>query len=337
MEEQKPEPTQASTSFVNKDGNSLKKKSFFARFWWIILIITLLFLCTVGLCGTYFIKEINSQIDLNTNFTEDIENGNASLEGPTQDRINITPITIDASAIQIVEKQTAHCKALSPEDWEFVSNSQATGADLISPDRNFHAGWGISPVMTGDNPPYMFPSVDSFLSYWLGYAFTGQFRSDSITLGTAESIDYGFEMRDFSTTIGRKGTLIYKTYDFGSPAYVVSVYMADTPIDLWDTQGAQALYSAISIRCVTQVRPTTSSVDYASSDASSKSDNPEVNLSEEWTEAIMGYENVYSPTTGEHYEVPLDSYWETGPDGAGYYRGLPGGGYEKLEDGFGYY
>ena len=72
-------------------------------------------------------------------------------------------------------------------------------------------------------------------------------------------------------------------------------------------------------------------------DPSSPDDNPEVDLSAKWQEAIMGFENVYSPSTGEHYEAPLTSEWDTGPEGPGYYRDLPGGGYEKLEPGFGGY
>jgi hypothetical protein len=117
----------------------------------------------------------------------------------------------------------------------------------------------------------------------------------------------------------------------------MSVYMADTASDLWDAKGASAMYSAISLRCVTQLRPATSSVDLEGSDPSSSSDNPEVSLSDKWQEAIMGYENVYSPSTGDHYEAPLTSKWESGPNGAGYYRSVPNGGYEKLERGFGSY
>lgn len=48
-----------------------------------------------------------------------------------------------------------------------------------------------------------------------------------------------------------------------------------------------------------------------------------------------GLKNTHS--IGEHYLAPLNSYWATGPDGGGYYRELPGGGYEKLLDGFGDY
>ncbi len=119
--------------------------------------------------------------------------------------------------------------------------------------------------------------------------------------------------------------------------YVISVYMAATDESLWEDHGAQALSAAISIRCVTQLRPVTAGVDPGSANPSDPSANPEVDLSENWSEAMLGYENVYSPTIGDHYLVPLELYWATGPEGGGYYRELPGGGYELLEDGFGDY
>ena len=53
--------------------------------------------------------------------------------------------------------------------------------------------------------------------------------------------------------------------------------------------------------------------------------------SQKWADAMRGYETVESPTTGDRYDAPLNSYNPTGPDGAGYYRSLPGGGgLEKL-------
>jgi len=245
----------------------------------------------------------------------------------------VTATTIDDTAIQLIPKQTGYCEALAPADWSFVSNAEATGADLFSPDQSRHAGWGISAVYT-----YMYPDVESFLTTWLGYAFTGSFDSGNITLGDTQNLYEGFIQRNFTTTTNRQGIVIYKTYNFGDPSmYVVSVYMADAISDQWTSNGATPFSVALTIRCVSQLRPTTSSVDVSTADPSSSSDNPEVSLSDEWTEAIMGYENVYSPSTGEHYEAPLTSQWDTGPEGSGYYRSLPGGGYEKLERGFGDY
>jgi len=238
--------------------------------------------------------------------------------------------TIGAEAIRLSEKKKGYCKALAPDDWAFISNEQATGADLFAPDKTLHAGWGISGV-----PSNLYANVDLFLKTWMPLAgFTGFSMGEAKDIG---DIAEGFVQRDFTSSNGKKGQIFYKVYFAGQPTYVVSVYMADTDSDKWETDGAKAVYSAISIRCVSQLRPTTTNVDISSADASKKSDNPEVSLSDKWTEAIMGYENVYSPTTGDHYEASTSSYWETGPEGGGYYRDLPGGGYEKLERGFGNY
>lgn len=236
--------------------------------------------------------------------------------------------TINALATELEVKQSGYCKALAPRDWAFITNQEATGADLFSPDQSMHAGWGIAGVYT-----FMYPDVDSFLGTWMPLAgYTG------FTMSNPKNLDYGFVQHDFTSGIGKKGTVIYKVYNFGDPTmYVVSVYFAATNNNIWEEKGAIPSYSAISIRCVSQLRPSTSSNDFSKSDPSSPSDNSEVSLSDEWTEAIMGYENVYSSSTGEHYEAPLSSKWESGPEGSGYYRALPGGGYEKLERGFGNY
>lgn len=53
-------------------------------------------------------------------------------------------------------------------------------------------------------------------------------------------------------------------------------------------------------------------------------------VSQDWQEATMGFDNVESPTTGDQYQAPLNSYDPTGNDGPGYYRSLPDGSSEKL-------
>ena len=236
--------------------------------------------------------------------------------------------TINSSAIKLAEKETAYCKALAPEDWSFASVPPYVGADLFSPDNNIHAAWGIASIYKT-----LFPTVESALVYLLdamGY-------KGSVLVGEPIDIGYGFMGWEFTSSIGRQGKVIYKIYDHDTAFYVISVYLGATTNDNWESKGAQALSAAISIRCVSQLRPPSANVNYEWADPSNKSDNPEVDLSEKWSEAILGYENVYSPTTGEHFQAPLNSYWESGPDGGGYYRELPGSGFEKLEYGFGDY
>jgi hypothetical protein len=236
-------------------------------------------------------------------------------------------VTINVLAARMVEMKAGNCIALAPADWSFASTPPYAGADLFSPDRRMHAAWGIAGIYKA-----LYPTDESALNYLLNMVFRG------FTLtGSKEDAGYGFWSREFIAGTGQKGQLFYKIYDIDPSTYVISVYLAATDADLWANQGAQALSSAISIRCVSQLRPATAGVDSGSANPSDQSANPEVDLSENWTEAIMGYENVYSPSIGEHYLAPLNSYWATGPDGGGYYRELPGGGYEKLLDGFGDY
>lgn len=235
---------------------------------------------------------------------------------------------IDAQAVALVEKEVGYCKALAPESWTFASVPPYVGADLFSPDRNSHAAWGITSIYKA-----LYPTPQSALIYLLdamGY-------KNAILTGQPMDIGHDFINISFSSGIGWQGQLFYKTYHVDPNFYVISVYLGSTANENWEINGPEALAVAISIRCVSQLRPVSAQLDLDLSDPSDPADNPEVDLSEKWSEAILGFENVYSPTTGDHYLAPIDSYWDTGPEGGGYYRTLPGGGFEKLEYGFGGY
>lgn len=52
--------------------------------------------------------------------------------------------------------------------------------------------------------------------------------------------------------------------------------------------------------------------------------------SQQWSNAMLGTERVYSPTTGQQSTVYQSTWWGTGPQGPGYYR-QAGNGVERLE------
>lgn len=239
-----------------------------------------------------------------------------------------TPRLIDSNAVFMSEKSSGYCRALVPEDWSFTSVPPYVGADAWSPDKTRHAAWGITSIFKS-----LFPQPEAALGYLLTAVGYDGFQ----LTGNATDLGGGFILADFRSTVGRRGQVIYKVYDVDPTFYVISVYLGATVEEEWQAMGGEAVSAAVSIRCVSQLRPSTSSVDVEFADPSDREANPEVDLSEEWSEAILGFENVYSPSTGEHYLAPLDSYWATGPDGGGYYRELPGGGYELLQEGFGDY
>ncbi len=64
--------------------------------------------------------------------------------------------------------------------------------------------------------------------------------------------------------------------------------------------------------------------------SSSYSSSLEKSSGEKWDDAMRGYETVESPTTGDRYDVPQNSWSDYGPDGPGYYRQTPDNSLEKL-------
>jgi hypothetical protein len=53
--------------------------------------------------------------------------------------------------------------------------------------------------------------------------------------------------------------------------------------------------------------------------------------SEGFQETTLQQDHATSPSTGETYTVPWNAWSATGPQGAGYYRQVPGGGVERLD------
>lgn len=253
-----------------------------------------------------------------------------STNGSVQNNVK----TVNNVAKSLKNFSVGYCKAVIPEDWTGVANSQGTGIDLYNNSKTEGAGWFIAPMLTAvyGEPDTAIPLLMSQLGN-SNYVFT----SDSKDAG------YGFVMRDFTmnTADGKsiKGTTLYKKYPVDSTGYVLSYYAGMTTTDIWDQSGASALSAAISIRCTAQYTP--SSNDGFSSSTSVSDTRDKESVSDSWSEqAILGYENVYSPSTGEHYQVPTTSYSDTGLQGQdpGYYRTVDSNGtVERLETGYGDY
>jgi hypothetical protein len=53
--------------------------------------------------------------------------------------------------------------------------------------------------------------------------------------------------------------------------------------------------------------------------------------SQGYEDTMLQQDHARSPSTGEAYTVPWNAWSATGPDGAGYYRQVPGGGVERLD------
>lgn len=271
--------------------------------------------------GTASKKSTSTKSGASSAGTGNSDSGSASDSVSTSSQSSSK--TINNNGIKLATKSQGHCRALAPESWALACNQEATGADLYTSDNSAHSGWSISYIYR-----HMFKSVEDYLNFGMP-TFVG-FNGFRLTSGEQDWQE-GFKKRDFESD-GKKGLVFYKTYDTGDGNYIVSSYFASSDSSRWDGElGATAQSAAISLRCSTQLRPGTSGTD-----PSSKNSNSEVSLSDKWTEAIMGYENVYDTDTGDHYQASTSSYWETGPSGPGYYK-QSGNDYKKLERGFGNY
>lgn len=234
--------------------------------------------------------------------------------------------TIAAGAIPLAPKSYGRCQALAPADWTMFSNAQGNGADVVPADNSMHAGWGITSVYT-----FLYPTVDDFIA-----AIMPALNYPDAVFAAAKDQGDGYYSREF-TSGDTHGIMLYKVFPGDATFYIVTLRYAAAKD--WAEDGALASSVALSIRCSTQASlPSSGGSDGGGSDGGTATGSTEggVSLEDKWQEAIMGFENVYSPTTGEHWQAPLNAYDETGPDGPGYYRAIPNG-YEKLEPGYGDY
>lgn len=241
--------------------------------------------------------------------------------------------TIDSNSTQLTKKSAGHCVALAPSDWHIESDPSGRGVDIYNADKTEGAGWFIAPVLTE-----LFGEPEQAIETIMQMAGNENYQFT----GSAQEVDGGFIMRDFSAVnAGRniKGTGLYKKYPIDGSGYVLSYYQAATTVDKWNDRGGLASEVAISIRCNAQITPTADDGFNTSTSVSDRSDK--TSFSDSWSErAILGQETVHSPSTGDTYSVSTSTYSDTGLQGGdpGYYRTIDSNGsVERLESGYGNY
>jgi hypothetical protein len=129
-------------------------------------------------------------------------------------------------------------------------------------------------------------------------------------------------VQEFESTV-QHSVAMYSVYPMSLGGYVLVFRMASGPKELWPAYGTIAILAAGSIRCQAQYRP-----------------SPGMDLSpgnrgaDSTYNVQLGTEYAHDPETGEtFYMKHADDWMETGPDGPGYYRQVPGGGHRKLTPG----
>jgi hypothetical protein len=229
--------------------------------------------------------------------------------------------------------------AALPEDWVVTGETQ-NGIDISSPGDDAGVSFAYVTNIPGSSEP------DAFRDFTLG------------SIPGLEGVEYeatqdlGTVVDSFGTEWSQRATEFSASFEGRDVRGVVSVAVGNTQYG--SSGGISSIRIAESgkydefagvIAAIQESILLTSSGGGSGGDVSlapnRPDDNPltssqeyrdEVNdqLSQDWQEATMGYENVESPTTGDQYQVPLNNYDPAGPDGPGYYRELPGGGGSEL-------
>ena len=243
---------------------------------------------------------------------------------------------VDNHGIETVAKSWSSCTAFAPADWTIIGNEQrdGIGVDLAAPDQTMFASFGIVGLPRSE------------AAFGADYYGTG--TPEKFLRGILESAGAsGFELENESRPVGSytlrywqadshgkhfRGLALYQTFETGDPnSYVVAYRMGSTEASQWD-QNKNLVYDiAASIRCTKHLFPAQES--NTREPKGSSKDQIESELSTKREEAMMGFQNVYSPSTGQHWEASYSDYNATGPDGPGYYRRV-GNSYEKLNEGF---
>jgi len=239
---------------------------------------------------------------------------------------------VEDHGIQTVQKTWSSCTAYAPADWTIIGSEERVGmgVDLTSADKSMGASYGITGVAGGAY--YGMSTPEDYMQKMMqtagltGFEFENQTQQvDGYTLRYWRAESQGKQVRGFA---------LYMTFNTDDPNnYIIALRMGSTEASKWEEQKNVVYDAAASIRCTKHLFPAQESS--AREPKGSSKDKIEEDLSTKREEAMMGFQNVYSPTTGEHWEASYSDYNPTGPDGPGYYRKVGSvGGYEKLNEGF---
>jgi len=314
------------------------------------IIILIVLICIGGffIIGNFYVPE-NENNNKEVNQTEPSSSSPSEAKAPANSKETTAEIkTIDSAAVNLVKISTQNCYAYAPSNWTNVENMQSVGFgyDAFSPDETLMASYGMVGLPGDFATLYGYTSAEKFIEINLsnlGYT-NFSWQSDPVDVGD------GYKTRIFQAVEPQKripvtGIYLYRTWDLPDGGFIIALRSAITTSDKWKENSTLTFNVALSMRCTAKLQssntPSTSSNDETLDmivDSYEKRQSTLDEASSEWSEGMLGYENVYSPSTGDHYWAPLNSKWETGPDGPGYYRVVnpTTGDVEKLENGFGY-
>jgi hypothetical protein len=217
--------------------------------------------------------------------------------------------------IKSLASQGGDCSAVAPVGWMISGASpQGNALDLIRSDKSMYAGYlnvGIQGVKAYKDPA--FESPKAFIQTTLSDG--GKFK---VKLGTPLHDKLGmtvlpFELKDPNEPYQGKGIVIYQVTNVPGDinGYIIEMYTAQTFNDLWESQGAEAIAVALSIRCIAYKRTWGGASTYRRVDA---------NKIEAFYDGELGLEYAHDGGNGGLFWVNLSTdRTEQGAQGPGYY------------------
>lgn len=258
------------------------------------------------------------------------------------------------TAFALTTKTANNCTALAPEDWVIIAGSASDTADMLNSDRTMYAGWGIKPVNTAiAGSAHLYPPPLNDPELYSGDPATTVKAYANVVIhtqgGFAELDQSTFRYTtEYNEAIGPyslrsmesdlyKGIALFHSRGFPGDGQVISyiepMHLAITKKDLWEKNGLLVAKVAASIRCTTQLQPSSGGVDSELGGGGDGGGSGEEPTDGDGYNPQLGTEYVHDSQTDQNYLVsPSDNWSDSGPDGPGYYK-QNGNDYTKLEPG----
>lgn len=205
------------------------------------------------------------------------------------------------------------CMAMAPANWViYGSRREGDALDMAAADGSMFASYGVAGV------------PGSMIRYYPRSATPESRLHAELSEGGKGQVVYGQPLRDatFGYTwlpfelphANYRGGVLYRAWPLPNDpgGYILLQRRAQTFAHLWEQQGAQAIFVALSIRCTRQLQP--------SPDAGGRRPPGDGEVESTYNQQL-GMEYAHDGLTGENYWVSPSTDWnDTGPDGPGYYK-----------------
>lgn len=241
-----------------------------------------------------------------------------------------------APSVAMKPFQSRYFTGSMPEGWS-VKNETANGIDLASADQMLAVGFGWvqnpitrPPAMVQANIARFHPDARIITSGptanpppgWFGYS--AEYES---------GMTHGIDSASMSQSVEVMSSLLAPPARWAAVKDTLAAIARSIQVT---PNGVATVNAQIRAQLATYPKPAPSTTSSSSSSSSSWQSSWEARQASQdknnqaFDDAILGQDRATSPSSGEQYVVPWSAWNPSGPQGAGYYRALPGGGTELL-------